>query len=330
MNNKDKLALCLAGMTLVAMGAMAEARAQTAPDEQKLFDHPEAIPALLKEKKLAPPRIPSPHWRSDACRACHAETPDRGAAKLRTSDINRLCGACHDGMSQSYLIHPIGMAVPTAMRSRAPEPMQAALARGGGVITCITCHDLPVQCLRERTRERALNSAFLRGWPYPARADLCAFCHDPRHYTRLNPHAPVEGEGARDQEGCLLCHGDTRGLETARGINEVNFIPARDLSALCTRCHPNLPHPGGDFTFSGKKIPNHLVAPSPEMLAYMKQMGSKNRGVLPLDPGTGRIFCGTCHYSHAPGVLRSEAAAKSANHEHRLRTSNICLDCHAK
>jgi len=111
----------------------------------------------------------------------------------------------------------------------------------------------------------------------------------------------------------------------------VGFNVTRDLSLMCTGCHPWKPHPGGAFSFFSKKEgPDHLVVPSKDVARRMKRMERKNDVVFPLEPGSGKMFCGTCHNSHEKGVVRSAAADRGADSKHRLRLTKMCTQCHEK
>ena len=90
---------------------------------------------------------------------------------------------------------------------------------------------------------------------------------------------------------------------------------------MCTGCHPGKRHPGGG---------NHLVKPPVEILEYKLKMEKKNNVVFPLEPGTGKVFCGTCHNPHEKGIIKEKAAAKGAGSKKRLRMQQLCGNCHDK
>ncbi len=300
-------------------------------DEQTLLSQPRRIPDLLAHGRLRPAQVPNPHWREDACKACHTGVPSTGSPGLRDQDINRLCRTCHAAISKHSYIHPVGMPAPEGMQARMSEPFRRAIARGGGKVTCITCHDLPMQCLPERARERSRNARFFRGGPYRTRTGLCFQCHDASRYARLNPHDQVAETGVLREDVCLVCHPDDGSLSKARSIDEVGFTVARDaLSSMCTRCHPWVPHPGGGFSFAGEEASNHLVKPSSAVLARKRHMERQRAIALPLEPATGRVFCGTCHNPHERGVVKNEEADKGADSEQRLRAQELCIHCHEK
>jgi hypothetical protein len=323
----------LLALWCVAPSIMArEARhaALTASEEKALLAHPDRIPKLLAEGALHPEQVPNPHWREDACEACHAGRPTRGHARLRETDVNQRCNVCHEGISDHGHIHPVAMEAPADMVERMPKAFRRTLRGADNALTCATCHDSLVQCLPGRARHRSLNPRFLRGAPYRTRFDVCFRCHDKDNYRRLGAHDQVTDAGEVRKARCRLCHEDTQHLATARGMDDLSFTVEGDLSALCTRCHESVPHPSGGFTFLRHGTPNHLVKPSPDVLARMREMQARQGIILPLDPNTGRIFCGTCHNVHERGVIERHAAAQGADSEHRLRSPKLCLLCHVR
>ena len=54
---------------------------------------------------------------------------------------------------------------------------------------------------------------------------------------------------------------------------------------------------------------------------------------MPLEPGTGKIFCATCHNPHERGIQFIAEADRGADNTQRLRAGReggICLMCHLK
>jgi hypothetical protein len=323
-----------AGLLVVALAAGAASASEPKTknavpkmSESQLLNAPQRIPKLVADGVLTLAQVPNPHWRRDACQACHAGTPTRASLKLRDADVNRLCNTCHAALSDHSYIHPTGMPVPKAMQARLSRSFAQAVARGRGTITCITCHDLPMTCVAQRAGERGLNPRFFRDGPYRDRGALCDRCHDPAQYTRLNPHDQVGADGKLRTATCQVCHDHRPDAQTARGIADVDFIVAGDLSALCTGCHAVQPHPGG-FSFTASGQPDHLRVPSARVAQRRERMQKQNTVALPLDPHTGKVFCGTCHNPHARGVIRVAAAAKGAGEKDRLRMPEMCENCH--
>lgn len=317
-------ALSLSG---VAMAQVTETEAMSDGGEQQRSVQAREIPRQPAPRPSATGQIPDPHWRADGCPACHAGTPARGAVRLRDADIDRLCNSCHDSVSPHSYIHPTGMPLPAAMARRLPKSFQESIKRGGGKMTCIACHDLPAQCLPARARERGLNPRFFREGPYRDRTALCYRCHDPLAYERLNPHDQIDARGQRREARCRVCHEPAPPAADASA--KADFNVRGDLTALCTGCHPWVPHPGGAFSFTREEGPNHLVVPSAGVARRMTQQARAQDIVLPLDPNTGRVYCGTCHNTHARGVLQG-AAARGAESKDRLRSPQLCGACHEK
>ncbi len=323
------LRLATAGLVLlVGCGeVLGQVQKRTAAvSEEQLLLEPLKIPELLTTKRISVEDVPDPHWRREACSACHRGTPSRSDLKLIDNDINALCNTCHSAVSEHDYIHPVGMVPPERMVERMRPKFRAAIERGGGKVTCIACHDVPAQCLAERERERALNPLFFWNAPHRTRSDLCYFCHDPSYYDRLNAHEQIADNGKVMEARCLICHETTTQLQAATGIATLDFVVDADLSQMCTVCHPWIPHPAS-VSLSGKEPPDHLVAPSPEVAQHMQRTQTKSDIELPLDPTTGRIFCGTCHDPHERGALRT-LRRSDEEVEHRLRAKEICIMCH--
>lgn len=309
-------------------------------DEQTLLDQVEKIPELLQQGKIDADLIPNPHWRDEeaACQACHRGKPVAGKdAKLRGKDINGLCNNCHDTVSVQNYIHAVDMTPSTEKRERMSEDFRNAIKRGAGVVTCIACHDLPMQCIKERFAEKGLNPKFFRGGPYQQRTDLCFNCHNPTHYERLNPHDQISDEGELEIQRCPVCHSVTPNRRLAKSIDDVKFNVTDDLTKLCTGCHPWRPHPGGSWAMFGKKStkegPNHLVNPPEVILKNIMESETKMDTILPLEPSSGKIFCATCHNPHERGVQRYIRADRGADGYKRLRSVGgmpICIRCHNK
>jgi hypothetical protein len=208
--------------------------------------------------------------------------------------------------------------------------------RGGqdqGSMSCVTCHDLPAQCLAERRLERNRNPRFFRGGPFASRTAQCYYCHDARQYERLDAHQQVGAGGELRGATCQLCHSDDlERLRAAPEIEDLRFVGGPDLSSLCTRCHPWVPHPGGNFAFGRKREPTeHLVKPPQKILRRMQQRAAQSGLTLPLEPRTGKVFCATCHEPHEAGVVSGrQTVVPGGEVKHRLRAAELCLRCHDK
>lgn len=295
---------------------------------QQMLSQPEKIPGWLKNGQINIDQIPNPHWQDGSCKACHSQTPVGANLNLRNKDITGLCNACHSGTYDHNYVHPSGVSIKDAgKRRRMPEEFKNSLAKG--LLTCATCHDVAAQCLQDRRYEKALNPKFFREGPYKDRTGLCYKCHDQIKYKRLNAHDQVTDAGEIKKYTCQLCHAKTKDLENANSIDDVSFNVKGTLVWVCGSCHPVIPHPSGRFSFTQKQTePNHLIVPPDKVLKMMQRSEVENQVIFPLDPNTGEIFCGTCHNPHEKGVIKNEAAAKGADERKRLRTENICLNCH--
>ncbi len=293
------------------------------PGRRELLAKPEAIAELLSQARIGVADVPSPHWTDDGCPACHLGKPTARGTALRDRDINRLCQTCHDSISAHNYIHAVGMVPSPEKRNRMNEDLRQALKRGGGVITCISCHDLKAQCLPERRQERQANPHFFRDGPYAERTTLCYSCHNPTHYERLNPHDQISDEGELNEQMCIVCHNVVPNRREVKSIRDVTFTVSEDLTLLCAGCHPPKPHPGGRW---------HLSQPSPWVLDFMKESEDRRSVILPLDPTNEKLVCATCHNPHERGVQVWQRADKGADRPKRLRTGEpgdrICSVCH--
>jgi len=320
---------------LLMLGFTAASGAVWAISERELLNNPEQIHDMLADGKIAFEEVPNPHWRTDACMACHLEKAEENKMPpLRTTDYNGLCGNCHDPSLVAEYIHAVDIEPPDEFLDRMPEDFLAALDRGGGVLTCIACHDLPIHCDENSFEQVEINPLFFRGGPYSTRTDLCFNCHDPEDYERYNPHDQVTDEGELDTEQCFFCHNVTPNRSAAKSIEDVTFNVAEDLKKLCTGCHPYSPHPGGSwFGATGNRVgggPNHLKVPPEKIRRRLEMMEAKSGAVMPREPGTGSIFCATCHNPHERGVQFIRKADVGADGYKRLRRGKfeICLVCH--
>ena len=298
----------------------------------EILAHPERIPDLVDNGSLRPENIPDPHGDPSACIVCHRKTPSAKTLNLREGDIDNLCNNCHSAVSRHDYIHPSDVRISTVMRGRMPGAFREAITRNNNRLSCITCHDLPKQCEPGGASYRQSHTNFLRGGPYRSRSDICFYCHDRKAYQRLNPHDQLTPDGKVRVERCRICHQTIDGLEVAQSIDEVDFNYRQDLSQMCLGCHPWKPHPGGTFAFGidNHRENNHLVVPPPEMRRFIKTRSNERDFILPMEPGTGKVFCATCHNPHQEGVIRNELAARGAGSENRLRDQELCEQCHDK
>lgn len=318
--------LCL----LLGGGMSGNGQLQAAEITQKqMLSQPEKIPDWIAKKKIQFKQIPNPHWKNNDCTACHRKIPTGKNLHLRGKSVDQLCEYCHSGEFDHSYIHPNAVPLPVDMQKRIPKGFSDHLDTKKRV-SCDTCHEIEMQCLKNRRNEQQINPMFFREGPYKIRSDLCYKCHDVSAYQRKNAHDQKGDDGKIKQYTCLICHDKTKGLETAGSIREVGFHIKGNLVRICASCHELKPHPSGSFTFTSKGVPNHLVVPPKEIREKMLQSEKEHDVILPLDPNTGKVFCGTCHNPHEKGVIKNESAAKGADEKNRLRTQNICTKCHDK
>jgi len=290
------------------------------------------IPQAIANTDLTREKIPSPHWEKNSCSVCHKS--QRATNKnLRKKNISEICLSCHDAEYDHRYIHPINIKPSANMLKRMEKSYRESLQQSAGTISCTTCHDIQLQCEPEKSRQKLTNSSFFRSGPFETRSQACYFCHDKKYYKKLNPHDQMDSKGNIVEKKCRICHaGSIDELNQAESIKEVEFhAPADNLASMCLGCHVWTPHPGGQFSFfKNKSGPNHLVKPSSYVLKLLQASQEKNKILFPLEPQTGKVFCGTCHNTHQKGAIKNTAAAKGADSKRRLRDQDICQYCHNK
>ena len=320
-------------LTLLLVSSVTAEDGATIPaseEDQQLFARVSEIPALVSQGKVTPGQVPNPHWRDDACQACHSGNPDARPVQLQGSNADQLCQYCHAVSFALSDSHPVGVKPEVAMIARMPASYRDVIEQREGNLACVTCHELPAQCLTGRRSEKQGNPSFLRDGPFRIRTDQCYLCHDAKLYKRLNPHEQLTKDGRLRPATCLLCHSeDLDSLRKTKGIEKLDFYGEHDLKNLCTRCHPWVPHPGGAFGISPEEAgQKHLQKPSAEVLQLMQKKAEKSSVTLPLEPETGKIFCATCHDPHERGVLENTRPGKEPGK--RLRAEQICIQCHLR
>lgn len=265
----------------------------------------------------------SPHWNKSTCQTCHSEaSPIEGAASLRDGqDTEAVCEACHGrGGAARQCRHRSGM---TAELDTVGEEFQGVLKEGK--VVCSTCHDVVYQCKRPKPYYGLENPGFLRDRNYDKTSDYCLRCHETDSIEKLNPHAGVAT--TPPAATCSLCH-ESIPSASATGTIELSFNMKSDLNAICKGCHNVKPHP--QHFFSSKPMVDwvHLVEPPDNIAAMMRATESATGIVLPLEPGSGKIFCATCHNPH--NFDFGSSSGFQAGVPHRLRLKNICQACHDK
>jgi hypothetical protein len=297
------------------------------------FSQVDTFPNRLNSGELSIKDIPNPHWKNNACIACHTEMGSKANARnLRHASVEKICNNCHTAEFDHRYIHPSNVQLDKKTLANMDESMQSVLAQNNNTISCVTCHDLTLQCRTDNTQRQLTNSKFFRFGPHESRSQLCFLCHDENQYQRLNPHDQVDDQGQLITEKCSICHaGSIDELRQAKNIEQVEFHASDSLSSMCWGCHPWTPHPGGQFSFFKQDSgPNHLVKPSAWIKKRMDETSKQNHLLLPLEPGSGKVFCGTCHNPHEKGVIKNQLADTGADTPSRLRAQKICEYCHDK
>ena len=292
---------------------------------QDLLKEPHKIPAMIEQQTLTKGQIPNPHWRKDICITCHSDDVASGRSSFQ-GDAGQKCAYCHSEVDEHTAIHPVSVRPGIAMVKRMPETFKG---KANASMNCLTCHDLLIQCDRKKMGRRWRNSSFLRDGPYKKRTDFCYQCHDKKAYKKLNPHDQVDDGGKLQEHKCLICHVEVP--QASAQPEDVKLITGADWSGLCRNCHKWQPHPGGNMSFfNNNKAPDHLAVPSKKVWARMQMMSVENDVSLRREPVSERLTCATCHNPHEQGVIKRPAAARGADANKRLRTKNICLNCHKK
>lgn len=295
---------------------------------KQLATQAEMIPVMIKDKVLERSHIPDPHWHKDACLACHSSETEAGVSVLK-ADGDHTCYYCHS-KEEHTVIHPVNLTVGKKMFSSMGADFRRHLSTGKKA-GCLTCHNVLIQCKKKPGLGRMSNKLFLRGGYYSSRAGICYQCHDKKAYTKLNPHDQISDAGVLEKDKCLICHLDVP--QQHAGAPSTNTRMRSDLNRaeICLNCHIWQPHPGGNMSmFSGGKPPNHLVVPNNAIRTRLSMMTKKSDLEMPLEPGTGRVYCATCHNPHERGVIRKASLAKGADEKKRLRSKRLCINCHEK
>jgi predicted CXXCH cytochrome family protein len=279
----------------------------------------------------------NPHWSDQKCNICHLDKASKEVINLRDNDSEQLCLACHaDDVSHKY-IHPAGMRLPTRFKARIKEEWNRKLPlEDNARLSCLSCHDVLNQCLPKRSYLMKLNPGFLREGPYQKRTDICYKCHDPTKYERLNSHDQIAKDGSLKLNACRLCHfvqekgkvksGIERNLDRFPLINNLD----KDRKLLCIRCHKKIDHPTSAFRVVSTNKYRHLVKITEEKKKTLDAMKLTTGIIMPLEPKTERVYCGTCHEAHQAGVFSGELSTSMKGTNKRLRVTELCTYCHDK
>ncbi len=262
--------------------------------------------------------VVNPHFTGRHCAECHAAIPDPGDRNLHIrfeGDDVALCNSCHDNKKARGDLHPVGIIPPEEGAVQVPQEFPLP----GGRITCLTCHDVYLQC-RDIPERQLENPDFLRGAPYGRSIDVCFRCHDRTVYKKTNPHEQRNADGTVQEQQCLYCHQSLPDTDAAAAIHDVTFKSQN--AAFCSACHGREEH----FHPAGAE---HLLEPPESMLSAIAESEDAHEVILPLFEG--RIFCGTCHNPHAAGIIARKRAAAGAGADKKLRlepTRDLCIACH--
>ncbi len=331
------LLTCLIPQSIAATGKQGSAATKSekmVPAKPPIsFQQVESFPALVQSGKLKIDKIPNPHWNKNGCIACHKSNRiNAGIKNIRHKKIEQTCYNCHSPAFDHRYIHPASVRPDKKMLANMDPVMRTQLAKSKNTINCTTCHDLSMQCLASTRQQKLVNPKFFRNGPFDSRSQLCFLCHDKNQFQRLNPHDQIDQQGKLLTEKCRICHADTiERLNQVTDIAQLEFNATKSLSSMCWGCHPWTPHPGGQFTFfKNKSGPDHLTKPPENIKNRLDEMTEKNQVVFPLEPESGKVFCGTCHNVHEKGVIKNPEKARGADSKKRLREQKICEYCHLK
>jgi predicted CXXCH cytochrome family protein len=280
---------------LVLLPGQAPALTTAAPSEEAALEQLFGVEFYLED----------PHWRADACAACHQNTPTRDELYLR-GDQNTLCTICHSRGRASREPHPVGTFNEAKVDIPAGFPLDDQ-----GALSCLTCHDHVPAC---RLQERRTKINFLR--PVPAESEplgprsellnFCYACHLAADVESYNPHEGQLSNGEIEPRRCLFCH--SKALDPREEIKDRQYHLRKDMSVICIGCHLLTPHAGAA---------EHLEQP-PETVAAARREAEQRHGVvLPLDERE-RISCSTCHNPHQQGVFPAGAPAGIRYDEEQL------------
>ncbi|MES9991775.1 MAG: hypothetical protein ABW098_07470 [Candidatus Thiodiazotropha sp.] len=279
----------------------------------------------------------NPHWDKSKCNLCHDGSKDITISNnfSHSGEYKNICMSCHEEDITHLYIHPVDLPITNEYKSKIEENWNGDLRlTKNGTMACQTCHDILDQCLPTRSHQKTRNPSFLRGGPFPDRYTLCYRCHDATKYERVNSHDQISDTGYLKLDKCRLCHevdltkqikhGITRDVDQYPLLEDMNA----DRTQLCVRCHRKIDHPSSAFSIKSSKKYRHLVRLDSSKKRTLDNMHVETGIKLPIEPDTERVYCGTCHQPHQPGVFAGENATGVKMDNHRLRDTPICKYCH--
>ena len=285
-------------ITLILLGTFVPAAASMAMSELGQGQEKGAQPAVvqIKEEDI------NPHWDKQQCVVCHKLDSRGAAAELRSKDERQMCVKCHANDITHKYIHPDGLSLTKNIKRQLKENWEKGIRLDQqGKLTCMTCHDLTIQCQKISSYTKKLNPKFLREGPYSHRYDICYKCHDQSKYERMNSHAQIAEDGTVRVNKCRLCHEIRSGAKIKVGMKRDSdkFPIIRPLGSdrllLCIRCHKKIDHPSGAFTVKSINEYRHFITITSEKRHTLEETTKTTGVVLPLEPNTDRIYCATCH-----------------------------------
>lgn len=278
----------------------------------------------------------NPHWDKSRCGVCHQSLGNK-VPELRYKDERQLCIRCHENDIVHKYIHPDGLKLTKSINKQIKESWKKGIRLDGqGKLTCMTCHDLTIQCLKVDSYTKRLNTKFLREGPYSKRYDICYKCHNEQKYQRMNSHEQIAKDGTVKVKKCKLCHKIQAGSRIKTGMKrEPGKFPIleslnHDRLLLCIRCHKKIDHPSGAFTVKSMNEYRHFITITNDKKRTLEKTTMETGVVLPLEPDTDRVYCATCHEPHQPGLFAGDDVELFKQTQKRLRAPDICTRCHDK
>ncbi len=240
-----------------------------------------------------PDPIENPHFNPSKCYVCHDSFSEEIQKPQVVETVTHLCQRCHDGTKAKRELHPVGMKPSPPIAEQIPQQFPLH----GGKLSCLSCHDISIQCEAEPQSVRT-DRNFLRG--DTRMAELCPRCHKKKDDIPFNPHDQLDETGKPKLEVCLWCHLEVPELSSDMKASK-DFGLRSESHIICRNCHPvHLDHPVG-----GKHI---LVEPSKKTVQRMAQYVGispeqySETQVFPMDE-KGCVTCFSCHNPHERGLF---------------------------